>query len=68
MIAITAIFLAAGSIVGLVQASLWVARAPSYKTYKGDGTVAQGWPAVKDWADFETMSVQDKGMNNAFAN
>ena len=28
---------------------------PAYQTYRGDGTVAQGWPAVSDWADFETM-------------
>lgn len=57
MVAITPFILAATGLVGLVQASPVEveARAVSYKTYKGDGTVAQGWPAVSSWASFDTM-------------
>ena len=55
MVAIGKLIIAAGSMIGLAQASPLFTRAVSYKTYKGDGTVAQGWPRVKQWADFETM-------------
>lgn len=59
MIATTAIVLAA---VGLthaspVHASSEARASVEYKTYRGDGTVDQGWPAVSDWADFDTMYV-----------
>ena len=27
----------------------------TYQIYGGDGTVAQGWPAVSDWVDYDTM-------------
>ncbi|KAF2189328.1 carbohydrate-binding module family 50 protein [Zopfia rhizophila CBS 207.26] len=27
----------------------------SYKVYGGDGTVAQGWPAISDWVDYDSM-------------
>ena len=27
----------------------------SYQFYQGDGTTAQGWPAMSDWVDFDTM-------------
>lgn len=26
-----------------------------YKTYKGNGSVAAGWPSMEQWVDFETM-------------
>ncbi|KAH8901163.1 hypothetical protein GQ53DRAFT_850597 [Thozetella sp. PMI_491] len=51
--------LAASGVIGLSQAipsrSPLVDRTVAYKNYKGDGTVAQGWPDVSTWADFETL-------------
>lgn len=56
MVAVISLALAAAGAVGLTQASPLDARQTvPYKTYKGDGTVAQGWPAVSTWASFETM-------------
>lgn len=55
MVAFIRFLSAAGSVFGLAQASPLITRDTAYRTYKGDGTVAHGWPGVKDWADFETM-------------
>jgi hypothetical protein len=30
-------------------------RDVSYEIYAGDGSMAQGWPAKSEWADFDTM-------------
>jgi hypothetical protein len=30
-------------------------RAVAYKSYKGDGTVARGWPDVSKWSSFDSM-------------
>lgn len=59
MVAITPFILAVSGIFGLCQASPLPApveeRAVAYRDYRGDGTVAQGWPAVSAWKDFETL-------------
>lgn len=30
-------------------------RAPVYKVYSGDGSMAQGWPSMSSWIDYESM-------------
>ncbi|CAH0028126.1 unnamed protein product [Clonostachys rhizophaga] len=55
MVATTLFVLAAASLVSLSQATPLEPRAVSYKTYKGDGTVAKGWPNTSDWASFDTI-------------
>ena len=55
MVAITPFLAAASGLVGLAQASPLEVRAVDYKTYRGDGTVSQGWPSESQWASFETM-------------
>ncbi|KAH7041595.1 uncharacterized protein B0I36DRAFT_282629 [Microdochium trichocladiopsis] len=69
MVALTPVLLAASSVVGLSQAAAAAAvaaaapqpRAVAYKTYKGDGTVAQGWPDVSQWASFDTIWANNVG-------
>lgn len=55
MVATTPFIFAAASLITLSQATPLEPRAVSYKTYKGDGTVAKGWPNTSDWASFDTM-------------
>lgn len=63
MVATAPFVLAAASLLGLVQAAPLESsddaplapRAVAYKTYKGDGTTAQGWPSTSQWASFDTM-------------
>lgn len=57
MVATTPFVLAAASLISLSQATPLEPRAVSYKTYKGDGTVAKGWPTTSDWASFDTMYI-----------
>lgn len=30
-------------------------RAVEYKTFRGDGSVDEGWPDVSSWMDFDSM-------------
>ncbi|CAG9949407.1 unnamed protein product [Clonostachys rosea f. rosea IK726] len=39
-----------------------------YKNYKGDGTVAQGWPDIAEWADFETLWTRNIALNEVACN
>ncbi|CAH0034786.1 unnamed protein product [Clonostachys rhizophaga] len=39
-----------------------------YKNYKGDGTVAQGWPDITEWADFETLWTRNIALNEGACN
>ncbi|VUC21566.1 unnamed protein product [Clonostachys rosea] len=39
-----------------------------YKNYKGDGTVAQGWPDIAEWADFETLWTRNIALNEGACN
>ena len=61
MVAIAPFVLAVTSIFGFAQASAVSSQVEArqsitaYKTYKGDGTVGQGWPGVSAWKDFETL-------------
>lgn len=57
MVAIKSIVAAAG-ILSLAQASPTTSHLTArldYKDYRGDGTVAQGWPDISAWQDFETL-------------
>lgn len=58
MVTIKSVILAAAGILSLADASPMgspLSARVTYKNYRGDGTVAQGWPDVSAWADFETM-------------
>ncbi|KAK7227568.1 hypothetical protein V2G26_015571 [Clonostachys chloroleuca] len=63
MVATAPFVLAAAGLLGLVQAAPLESsvdaplapRAVAYKTYKGDGTTAQGWPSTSQWASFDTI-------------
>lgn len=55
MVTMKSIVLAASSLVSLTKASPLEPRAAEYRSYKGDGTIAQGWPAVSTWANFDSL-------------
>jgi len=56
MVAFTSILLAAAGVLGLVESSpMPLGTRVTYKNYRGDGTIAKGWPSVSDWTDFETL-------------
>jgi hypothetical protein len=54
MVTTTHVVFAAAGFLGLSRALAIHAQA-DYRSYRGDGSIADGWPAVSDWADFETM-------------
>jgi hypothetical protein len=56
MVAIAHFLLAVASLAQAAPgASPSSTRAVAYKSYKGDGTAAQGWPDVSNWSSFDDM-------------